>query len=353
MALGQLQMQMTQATFDTWVKDTHAISGDDNNLVIGAKSAFAKDWLENRLFPTINRTVTGILDRPVDIRFEVVVPANLNGQDRPPTDTPIGGEQPVEAEPQEEEEPGIAFARATDFYAPKIEMGRWLAELEYDSHFWQPYLGLDEYLCHRKLLSLWIGSVQKKAEVRRLLDPSKAANQAWTPSFKISYRQLTRKMGKTNAKYIPGGVYECHRSDQARRILNQPCQECCGAHQLHEWRPLEDGAGGRCFYWRPGLIHRLFEEHLLTIEISSTNRATVQVWRTLPLLTPYQVGQLDELLQEEHEQFIERFGYLFNELTLKEWSSFTIRSMVPYQPGHPDGRECHGQPPQNPFSQSP
>lgn len=70
-ALGQLQMQMTQATFDTWVKDTRLVAHDEQKLVVGAKSAYAKDWLENRLFTTINRTVTGLLGYPVDIQFVV------------------------------------------------------------------------------------------------------------------------------------------------------------------------------------------------------------------------------------------------------------------------------------------
>jgi chromosomal replication initiator protein len=70
-ALGQLQMQMTQATFDTWVKDTRLVSRDRQTLVVGTKSAFAKDWLENRLLPTINRTVSGLLGHPVDIEFVV------------------------------------------------------------------------------------------------------------------------------------------------------------------------------------------------------------------------------------------------------------------------------------------
>ena len=70
-ALGQLQLQMTQATFDTWVKDTRVVSQDNHKLVLGTKSAFAKDWLENRLFVTINRTVTSLLGRPVDIQFVV------------------------------------------------------------------------------------------------------------------------------------------------------------------------------------------------------------------------------------------------------------------------------------------
>ena len=69
--LGQLQMQMTQATFDTWVKNTRVVSQDDHKLVIGTKSAFAKDWLENRLYTTINRTVANILGYKVEIKFIV------------------------------------------------------------------------------------------------------------------------------------------------------------------------------------------------------------------------------------------------------------------------------------------
>jgi chromosomal replication initiator protein len=70
-ALGQLQMQMTQATYDTWVKDTRLVSKDAHKLVIGTKSAYAKDWLENRLVKTINRTVAGLLGHPVDLEFVV------------------------------------------------------------------------------------------------------------------------------------------------------------------------------------------------------------------------------------------------------------------------------------------
>jgi chromosomal replication initiator protein len=70
-ALGQLQLQMTRATFDTWVKDTRIVSQNDENLVVSTKNAFAKDWLENRLFNTISRTVANILGHSVNIQFVV------------------------------------------------------------------------------------------------------------------------------------------------------------------------------------------------------------------------------------------------------------------------------------------
>jgi chromosomal replication initiator protein len=69
--LGHLQLQMTRATFDTWIKDTRIISQDSEQLIIGTKNAFAKDWLENRLVTTISRAVTHVLGRAVNIQFMV------------------------------------------------------------------------------------------------------------------------------------------------------------------------------------------------------------------------------------------------------------------------------------------
>jgi hypothetical protein len=69
--LGQLQLQMTRATFDTWLKDTHIVSRNNGTLIVGTKSTFAKDWLENRLKNTINRTVSDIIGQRIDLEFIV------------------------------------------------------------------------------------------------------------------------------------------------------------------------------------------------------------------------------------------------------------------------------------------
>lgn len=68
-ALGELQLQMTKPTFDTWLKNTRAISYEDGTLIIGTHNAYAKDWLENRLMSIIKRTLTSIVDRTVEVRF--------------------------------------------------------------------------------------------------------------------------------------------------------------------------------------------------------------------------------------------------------------------------------------------
>jgi hypothetical protein len=70
-ALSELQLQMTKATFDTWLANTCAIAFEDSTLTIGVASSFAKDWLENRLLTTVKRTLVGILGRSIEVKFVV------------------------------------------------------------------------------------------------------------------------------------------------------------------------------------------------------------------------------------------------------------------------------------------
>ncbi len=70
-ALGQLQMEMPKAAFDTWVRDAELISVSDNVFQIGVHNAYARDWLDSRLKSTITKLLAGTLNRPVDISFEV------------------------------------------------------------------------------------------------------------------------------------------------------------------------------------------------------------------------------------------------------------------------------------------
>jgi hypothetical protein len=69
--LDQLQMEMPRASFDSWVRDTRAISYDDGLLTIGVRNAYARDWLESRLASTVSRLLIGIMNRTVDVEFVV------------------------------------------------------------------------------------------------------------------------------------------------------------------------------------------------------------------------------------------------------------------------------------------
>jgi chromosomal replication initiator protein len=77
-ALGQLQLEMPTTAFETWVRGTSLLQ-DDAGYVVGVSNAYARDWLDNRLRGAVRRTLSGILGRTVEVRFEVN-PANGNGK---------------------------------------------------------------------------------------------------------------------------------------------------------------------------------------------------------------------------------------------------------------------------------
>jgi len=67
--LGQLQMEMPKAAYDTWVKGTNLITHHDGQFTIGVANAYARDWLENRLTTTAERMLSAILNAPQTIEF--------------------------------------------------------------------------------------------------------------------------------------------------------------------------------------------------------------------------------------------------------------------------------------------
>jgi chromosomal replication initiator protein len=69
--LGQLQMEMPRASFDTWVRDTRPLSYHDGTLTIGVRNAYARDWLESRLASTVSRLLVGIMRGSVSVDFVV------------------------------------------------------------------------------------------------------------------------------------------------------------------------------------------------------------------------------------------------------------------------------------------
>ncbi len=70
--LGQLQMEMPRATFETWVRDTTLVKYDNDAYVVGVPNAYAKDWLENRLTSPLKRTLSQVVGRnELEVRFVV------------------------------------------------------------------------------------------------------------------------------------------------------------------------------------------------------------------------------------------------------------------------------------------
>jgi chromosomal replication initiator protein len=74
-ALGELQLQMTRPTFDTWVKPSRVLAFEDGEFIVAVPSAFSKDWLERKLLSSIKRSLAGILGRSVGVSFVVLADA--------------------------------------------------------------------------------------------------------------------------------------------------------------------------------------------------------------------------------------------------------------------------------------
>lgn len=71
-ALGELELQMTRATFDTWLRETRCLGlDDDTTLIISVKNGYAVEWLENRLYPVIRRTLQRLTGQEMNVRFVV------------------------------------------------------------------------------------------------------------------------------------------------------------------------------------------------------------------------------------------------------------------------------------------
>lgn len=69
--LGQLQMEMSKASFDTWVRNAELIKHNQDIFTIGVKNAYARDWLESRLLSTVQRLLTGFMENPQNVQFIV------------------------------------------------------------------------------------------------------------------------------------------------------------------------------------------------------------------------------------------------------------------------------------------
>lgn len=82
--IGQLQMEMPRASFDTWVRDTRVAGYDSGVITVGVRNAYARDWLESRLMSTVSGLLTGIMDQAVDVRFVIT-----NGSESNPAENTV------------------------------------------------------------------------------------------------------------------------------------------------------------------------------------------------------------------------------------------------------------------------
>lgn len=98
--LGQLQLEMPKASFDTWVRDTQALDLQENLLVVGVRNAYARDWLESRLASTVSRLLGQTLGLEIQVSFVVLQSGEIPAAkmaDEPQVDAPKPRSQALNA----------------------------------------------------------------------------------------------------------------------------------------------------------------------------------------------------------------------------------------------------------------
>ena len=97
-ALGELQVSLSPANYETWLKDTALVDVDGDRFCVAAPNGFAKDWLENRYRSLIAQTLARIVGYSVNVEFDVREPAPEGPEEETPEAARVGATK-VRVEP--------------------------------------------------------------------------------------------------------------------------------------------------------------------------------------------------------------------------------------------------------------
>jgi hypothetical protein len=245
-ALGELQLQLTGATFSTWLGRARLVSFEDDTFTISVHSQHAQEWLENRLKAMIQRTLVSGCGRDVDVRFV----CRQDGAERAP-------EPALEAVAIEGPSPEAVI----EFDASEI--GFFPVDV-YAGTFWRPYLT-------RRSRYAWAVWEIVRAEDKR----SKADKSAtpWTPPATWSAPELAELVG-CGIQAITG----LNRSGQERQAGALDCLRQAGV----------------CRFERQGRFPHV--DYEMSVRVM------------LPVLRPEQARELAVRLCTRHDRFLREHG---------------------------------------------
>jgi hypothetical protein len=193
-ALGELQLQMTQATFDTWLRDSRFLKYEDDCFVIGVKTSYAKDWIENRLFTTIKRTMARLTGRPVDVQFCVMsqrlkesADVQSDEQQSETADAEGPGERASDGRPSEDGGEKLTIEAIYGEEREKlIKSKEGIFVLAYETKRWLPRLGSEYFtLIH----------VLRQTALEHAEDEEDKDDTISVPSVPLDGKELAIRMG--------------------------------------------------------------------------------------------------------------------------------------------------------------
>src|SRR5215813_13672477 len=86
--LGQLQIQLNRATYDTWLRHAELLAYEDGRFVVSVPHAYAKDWIDRHLLPSMQETLSGIFQQACEIQVIVWDPVDEDVAALPLISTP-------------------------------------------------------------------------------------------------------------------------------------------------------------------------------------------------------------------------------------------------------------------------
>jgi hypothetical protein len=306
-ALGDLELQMTRATFDTWLRDTHCTGVDeDGNLIVEVKNEYAVEWLEHRLKNPIERTLQRLTGNGTQAVYVAAEQETLESpretSDPPPPPEPqqltqtlydlldqVGDREAkllIQQKLAELQGAPLPPPSPTGWQPPekKVLDRGWYRISQYASKFWGPYLGA-------RVFRLW--EIIFRTDKRR-------KKSEWTPPRRFSAPTLAQELGCCR-QTISGTWRRCEAEDDGA-VLRTPKDTFHAEGEEPE---------PEYFRRRKGLLERLVDAGIAHVNIEGTRSRKVyevSVVTNLGWLTPAQLTTLPAEVQEEHDAFVAEMG---------------------------------------------
>jgi hypothetical protein len=272
--LYNLKLQMTQATFDTWLKTSELISQEDDHLAVAVRSQYAVDWLSTRLNDTILRTAERIIGHPVQVTFVVADNGKL----------PQDDDRDVESA-DADIRPDCRIAVELINFDP-LRAG-FVMTSNYAWQYWQPYLAARE----RETGALNTGVAFC------LWNTLRSFPAAWAEKGRPHWPSictLADMVAMGNRYKLLGRNERGKGRTKRRRVI--------------------------------GVFSILEDEHIVWVHPIGMGRDIIYHFRVLdnlPLLTPVQISKLSPRLQERHAREIERCR-----LEFEQWQQLSLPTLL-------------------------
>ena len=151
--LGELELQMTRSTFNTWLKGAKLLRQDTEGgvlrFVVGVRNDYAKEWLDGRLHDSIARTLSAIAGQDTAVLFVVQNDERLMPEPPPLNVIQNGTAVNGNGRSSDEIQDGDGYSMPDNLgrdqvFIDLVEMPTeaFLATPHYAHKFWRPYLGL-------------------------------------------------------------------------------------------------------------------------------------------------------------------------------------------------------------------